>query len=441
MKKKINLQLMSITALTIIVTLILVSAVFYELFKKQVFEDLRIYAYVLADEQEESIIQPSKEVCGDLRITLLDAEGKVYYDSNFPVNEMENHLQRPEVQDAFQYGEGSIVRKSDTLDRNNYYYAVLLKNGCVLRVAREADNVFSFLRMTFPTLMPVVAFLLLACVALSTISTKSLLRPIEEIARDIDTKEEIHSYEELDPLIKTIRQQHEDIVKNAQMRQEFTANVSHELKTPLTSIYGYSELIENGMASGEDQVRFAGEIHKNAQRLLTLINDIIELSELDSHVQRRAFEKVDLYDLAGACVEMLQVQAEKHDVGLTLEGQSCFIMANRQLIEEVLYNLCDNAIRYNNPGGKVAVRIEKKETKILLVVEDNGIGISEEHQNRIFERFYRVDKSRSKSTGGTGLGLAIVKHIASEHGAEISLESEIGKGTKITVSFSACTDV
>ena len=241
------------------------------------------------------------------------------------------------------------------------------------------------------------------------------------------------------PFLNTIQQQHEDIMKSAKIRQEFTANVSHELKTPLTSISGYSELIENGMASAGDVQRFAGEIHKNAQRLLTLINDILRLSELDDSERPVAatFETVDLYDIAKNCVNMLALNAEKHQVHVEMLGTSCLMDGNKQMLEELIYNLCDNAIRYNNQGGSVQVSIQEinETSQVELIVKDTGIGIPKEHQSRIFERFYRVDKSRSKSTGGTGLGLAIVKHIVSQHQAEIRLESETGIGTTIRIVF------
>ena len=219
------------------------------------------------------------------------------------------------------------------------------------------------------------------------------------------------------------------------MRQEFTANVSHELKTPLTSISGYSELIESGMATDEDVVRFAGEIHQNANRLLTLINDIIRLSELDVSTQEVVYEQLDLYAMAEKCVDMLQVNAENHDVTLQLSGKSAYVNANREMMNELLYNLCDNAIRYNKKGGRVDVSVEEMDTEVVLSVKDTGIGISKEHQERIFERFYRVDKSHSRQTGGTGLGLSIVKHGATLHHAQINVDSDLGKGTKMELLF------
>ena len=243
-------------------------------------------------------------------------------------------------------------------------------------------------------------------------------------------------YKELSPFMTTIRQQHADILDSARMRQEFTANVSHELKTPLTAISGYAELIEHGMADKENAARFAGEIHKNAARLLSLINDIIQLSQLDGGRKQMEFVNLDLHALAQECVDMLALNAQKQNVTMQVSGKTSMIMADKQLMEELVYNLCDNAIRYNNRGGSVNVTVGQESGHTFLVVKDTGIGISKENQERVFERFYRVDKSRSKATGGTGLGLAIVKHIVSQHGAKISIESEEGKGTEIRVDFS-----
>ena len=244
-------------------------------------------------------------------------------------------------------------------------------------------------------------------------------------------------YKELIPFVGALKEQREDILRSATMRQEFTANVSHELKTPLTAISGYAELIENGMVKGDDSVRFAGEIRKNSTRLLSLINDIINLSELDDGVKLN-LERMDLYEAAKNCVKNLEIAAAKNNVKLMLLGTSAYINADRAMMDEVLYNLCDNAIRYNNKdkGGNVIVDVSNTlDGKVKLTVKDDGIGIGKEHQERIFERFYRVDKSRSRESGGTGLGLAIVKHILTSHGAQLELESELGKGTCITVTF------
>lgn len=224
-------------------------------------------------------------------------------------------------------------------------------------------------------------------------------------------------------------------MKSAKMRQEFTANVSHELKTPLTSISGYAELIETGIA-GEKEIRhFAHEIHRSAQRLLTLINDIIKLSELDADRMDIAVADVDLYAAAEACVESVSLNAKKQGIHICCVGQPTMIRGDKNMLDELIYNLCDNAIRYNRPNGTVTVTVGERVGRVMLSVKDTGIGIPEESQERVFERFYCVDKSRSKNTGGTGLGLAIVKHIVAQHHAEIELESKVGVGTEITVWF------
>ena len=217
-------------------------------------------------------------------------------------------------------------------------------------------------------------------------------------------------------------------------RKEFTANVSHELKTPLQSIIGSAELLENGLVKPEDTKRFVGNIKNEATRLVSLINDIIRLSQLDENSEP-VTESVDLYEVTNEVIEVLSVSAAKKQVELQLNGEPCIMNGIRRYLYEIVYNLCDNAIRYNTDGGKVTVGIKKNGNNTVLSVSDTGIGIPQEHQSRIFERFYRVDKSHSKETGGTGLGLSIVKHAVQYHGGTIRLDSTVGKGTTITVTF------
>lgn len=439
MKKKINRQLMFISSIAVVVTVLLMAVVFYRMLQAQVIEDLRVYAHMVAQSELPASLENMQEELKKeaMRVTLVNDDGNVLYESDADVTGMDNHLERPEVQKAMQYGEGQSVRQSSTMGKNTFYYAVLLDDGSILRVSRDSHSIWSILFRSLPVFLVTLILLLVVCVALSRYLTKSLVLPIEQMAADMDHIGEANVYEELVPFAETIRAQHEAILSNANMRQEFTANVSHELKTPLAAISGYSELIENGMASGPDVVRFASGIHQSANRLLTLINDIIRLSELDVMKQTDPFEEISLYELARDSVEMLQIRAEEHGVILSMEGRPCSIHGDKQMIEELIYNLCDNAICYNNPGGLVSVTADTEEGRVFLRVKDTGIGIPKESQERIFERFYRVDKSRSKSTGGTGLGLAIVKHIVAVHNAEISLASEIGKGTEITVTFAS----
>ena len=219
-----------------------------------------------------------------------------------------------------------------------------------------------------------------------------------------------------------------------QARREFTANVSHELKTPLQGIIGSAELIENGMVKPEDMPRFIGHIRTEAQRLVALIADIIRLSQLDEGVEM-PMENVELLSLAGEVAEDLRAAADKASVTITTDGQSSIVFGVRRLLYEMLYNLCDNAIKYNRPGGSIRIHVENREQEAAISVLDTGIGIAPEHQSRIFERFYRVDKSHSKASGGTGLGLSIVKHAAMYHGGKVALESEPGRGTEIRVTL------
>lgn len=217
-------------------------------------------------------------------------------------------------------------------------------------------------------------------------------------------------------------------------RQEFTANAAHELKTPLQSIVGSAELLENGLVKPEDTVRFVGNIRREATRLVSLINDIIRLSQLDEN-NEPVTETVDLNQVAEEVTAVLTASASKKNVTLSVNGESCTIYGVRRYIYEIIYNLCDNAIRYNVEGGKVTVDIRKENNHTVITVRDTGIGIAPEHQSRIFERFYRVDKSHSKETGGTGLGLSIVKHAVQYHNGKVELESELGKGTTVKVIF------
>ena len=437
MRKRINIQLLIIAALTIVSTLLLVEMVTYNSLEKQVSEDLKIYSHLLKStyNSEEKIQGYNKSEYDDFRVTIIEKDGVVRFDSNADIVSMDNHSNRPEVIEAFNNGEGQAIRKSDTMNKNTFYYAAILNDGSVLRVAKETDSIWGVFISTIPIVILISITLFIICMILANIFTKSIVNPIDKIADNIDDLEGVSIYKELVPFINKINKQHEDILKSSIMRQEFTANVSHELKSPLTAISGYSQLIENGMAQDGDVIRFASEIHRNSDRLLKLINDIINLSELDYVDIDVPFENIDLYMIAQNCVNMIEINTKKNNINISLEGESSYILANKQMIEEVIYNLCDNSIRYCKKGGSIKVSVNKVTDKVILSVKDSGIGISKEHQERIFERFYRVDRSHSKLTGGTGLGLAIVKHIVTKHNASMDLESEFGKGTEIKIIF------
>ena len=436
MKRKINIQFAIITMVAIIFTVILSVTVYSELFQREVRENLRICAYELKNTGffDDPQADYTMKAVDNVRITLIDTDGTVAFDTNASIGELDNHGRRPEIQEAFQNGEGEIMRRSATMKKTVFYFALRLDNGQVLRVAKESGNVWSMLSALALPLGVMSIALILVSVLLTHFLTTSILAPIEHMASHIDDEEVEVTYRELEPFMETIRKQHEDIVKSSQMRQEFTANVSHELKTPLTAISGYAELIAAGMTTGDDTIRFAGEISKSSNRLLTLINDILRLSELDASTEV-PMEEIDLYELAEKCVNMLQINAEKQNVTLMLTGKPTKMQANREMMEELLYNLVSNAIRYNRPYGNVVVSVSREDDHVNLTVEDTGIGISQADQERVFERFYRVDKSRSKSTGGTGLGLAIVKHVVQCHGARLNMKSQLGSGTRIEIKF------
>lgn len=438
LKKVINLEFITFSLVAIAVTMVLSTFIFYEVYKAEIIRDLKGYAEVLKNtedfDEDDTGVYASVDT-NDLRLTLVAPDGRVLYDNQADETSMQNHLDRPEIAEAFENGDGQVIRRSATLNKSTYYYAILLKSGRVLRIARETNNVISMFLAAVPVMLIVMAILVLVTIIVTHYLTRNILKPIEQMANSLDDDTHIVAYKEMRPFIDMIQKQHADIVKSSQMRQEFTANVSHELKTPLTSISGYSELIETGMATEADVHHFATEIHKNSNRLLTLINDIIRLSELDVSEDTPLMEKIDLAVIARTATDMLAINAEKNSVTLSYNGSHGYIYANKMMMEELVYNLTDNAIRYNNKNGSVDVSVKTVDDKVVLRVKDTGIGIPKEHQERIFERFYRVDKSRSKSTGGTGLGLAIVKHIVARNNAVLDMISEPGKGTDISVTF------
>ncbi|MBR5536975.1 MAG: hypothetical protein IKU58_03650 [Clostridia bacterium] len=294
---------------------------------------------------------------------------------------------------------------------------------------------------------PILAVLVVA-MALSFFLAARLSRQITRPLGDIDLQnpDDREIYEELRPLVDRIRGQNRQIQQKVDelkvehyrqdtMRREFTANVSHELKTPLTSISGYAELIENGLVKPEDVPRFAGTIYREAQRLIVLVNDIIRLSRLEDKDVVQETRDIPLLDLCRETCSYLEEAAARRQVSLTVTGEAMTIHGVPQIAEEILYNLCDNAIKYNRPGGTVTVTVFSREGRPAVEVRDTGIGIPEKEQARVFERFYRVDKSHSKELGGTGLGLSIVKHGAAFLGARLELESTEGVGTAIRVIF------
>lgn len=440
MKKRMQLNFMAIAMISMIAVLLLTTVVFYNLFQNEVIENLHTCADMLGEDlvnyKDTNRIISQKKV-DNIRVTLIDKDGVVLADSDVNADVLENHKERPEVKEAIEKGSGKSIRTSNTLSHASYYYAIRLSDGNILRLAKESQSFFSFLIRVSPFIGGIAILLFVVSIFLSRLFAKSIVKPIEMLAKNMDREELATGYKELTPFLNTIQKQHRDIVKSSNMRQEFTANVSHELKTPLTSISGYSELIAGGMAKGEDAVRFAGEIQKNSSRLLTLINDILQLSELDTRNFNDDFAWVNFADTVRNCGDLLALAAKKRNVTLHLETVPEVVMIHgvTKMLEELVYNLIDNGIRYNKEGGQVVVCLAETENTVIFCVKDTGIGISKENQERIFERFYRVDKGRSRENGGTGLGLAIVKHIVAVHHADIEVTSEEDKGTEITVTF------
>ena len=447
MKRRITVQLCVVGGIAIVVTTMLAMFVYYMMFQRQIFSDLETNLEVIEvlfgdGKIEEGCSIPSEDL---LRVTLINKEGAVLYDSDANSIRMENHKERPEIVEAMKEGIGKDIRVSNTIGQNTYYYAKQIGNQYILRVSKEANGMLALFYEALPIVIIGGVVIFFICSILAQYLTKRIVRPIENMARELSQIAEFDEnvpYEELIPFATMIKNQHSSIHKqlrdlehSEKIRQEFTANVSHELKTPLTAITGYSELIEEGIATPEDTMRFAKEIRRNATRLLHLINDIIELSELDIIEEEIRKEELDLYEIAKNCVDILKITAKTHEVELKLVGIPVKLYASKDMMEELITNLCDNAIRYNKKGGIVQVVIYKRDEKVILTVEDTGIGIPKEHCTRVFERFYRVDKSRSKQTGGTGLGLAIVKHIVAKHEAKITLKSEVMVGTTITIEF------
>ncbi|MEE1305061.1 MAG: ATP-binding protein [Agathobacter sp.] len=441
MKKKINIRLVGIAVLAIIATLIGTTTVYYKIYQMQVRKDLTVTAQILSDThflESDNIDTHSIDLSTDnkaCRVTWIDKDGTVIYDNDASAQKLTNHMDRPEIKEAFATGKGESIRRSDTMNKDTFYYAVLLQNDTVLRVATEAESIWSVFVSSAPMTALIILCIITICIVFSHLLTKQLIAPIERMAEKLEDKDYESPYKELEPFSNMLRSQHADILSAAKARQDFTANVSHELKTPLTAISGYAELLEGDMVGEEQKKHFYKEIHKNADRLLALINDIIQLSELDRNEKEQYFEEVDLYETVAECMDMLEQNARRREVTLELKGESGIVHGNKSLLGELVENLVQNAIRYNNPGGKVNVSIGVHHHRPTLIVEDNGIGIPADEQERVFERFYRVDKSRSKETGGTGLGLAIVKHIVELHGAQIKLRSTLGEGTRIEVIF------
>ncbi len=552
MKKRVFRSMSLLAILAIVVTTLAISILIYREFYQSMEDEVRSEAAYLAagvEGQGVDYLNRIQQQYGDTRLTWIAADGNVLFDSAAEEERLDNHLERPEVQQALRNGTGQEARLSSTMGQQNFYYAVRLADGTVLRVAKTVESVFGMMVSGIPYLAGIVLCAVLLSLILARRQTQRIIEPLNDL--DLENPLEEESYEELAPLLHRISKQKHSIeegmqalqdqkkefqditdhmkegllvldnqgsvismnasasqifqvagedavhhnvlrvsrneilqravekalggengeglmalrgriyqvlttpiwtegsLKGAtlllldvterqeaeQQRREFSANVSHELKTPLQSISGYAELLKNGMVSPGDIPRFSEKIYKEASRLMTLVQDIINLSQLDEGGGGAEKQPVELLALAQEISSRFQEIAEQKQVQLAVSGRPGTISGNRRILEEMISNLCDNAVKYNRPGGRVEIAVRPEKRSVLLSVTDTGIGIPEESQSRVFERFYRVDKSRSKETGGTGLGLSIVKHGAQYHQANLQLASELGKGTRITVRF------
>lgn len=438
MAKKTLYKIFAFGVSVITITAVLILSVFYSYSDNQLKEQLRVVESVVENQlaQDDDTAFISNHIDKNVRITLVAKDGTVIADSQESANKLGNHLNRQEIQQAIKNGEATVTRHSDTQEKKVYYFAKQLDNGNILRVSAEAKSIGKFFSDYIIYILLCIIVVIVAAVFVSMGITKSIVKPITQLGQSLDNIDKFKSDEELKPLVNALLQQKKKQKMLDKQKKQFTANVSHELKTPLTSIAGYAELIETGMAKPEDIKPFAGVIRKQALRLVNLSEDIIQLSQLEeSDDEDMSFESVNLYEIAQRCVEALNINAINKCVTLNLTGEECYIRGKAQLVEELVYNLCDNANRYNKENGNVTVTVSPLEKGASVSVKDTGIGIPKKYQERIFERFFRVDKSRSKATGGTGLGLAIVKHITQLHDAKLEISSEEGKGTEIIVTF------
>lgn len=549
MTKRIFRSTFIVALVVFIASLILIMGVLYGYFSGTQKAQLKMQTSLAAQGvSHEGIGYFDGLKASDYRITWIGADGAVLYDDRKDSGEMENHMEREEIKEAFESGYGESQRYSDTLMERSLYAAVKLEDGTVLRLSVAQSSIFTLILGMAQPICVVFAVTIVLSLVLSYRLSRKIVEPLNKL--DLDSPLSNDEYDEISPLLRRIESQQKQLKRQAnqlqkkqdefaaitgnmneglillnpkgtviginaaavklldmddfcvgknilavnrngrlqevvfkaiagnkaegimeiddrryqidanpiisdeavsgavllifdvtereraeQMRREFTANVSHELKTPLHSISGYAEIMKSDMVAEKDVKPFAEKIYSEAQRMVRLVEDIINLSHLDEGAMDLKYEKVDMYDMAEAVAASLRGEAASSGVSLELVGAHVVIDAIPQLLRGIIYNLCDNGIKYNRSGGKVTLCISSEGSDNVITVKDTGIGISPEHQSRIFERFYRVDKSHSKEVGGTGLGLSIVKHAAKIHNAKIEISSALNCGTEISVRF------
>lgn len=549
MKKKISITMCLMTAVSVIITAVMISLVIYRKNYNEMKSMIRAEAEYISqaiDTEDINYLESVKNVTPS-RITWIDSNGNVIYDS--AGENLSNHSDRPEIIDAVKNGSGESSRLSETFSEQTYYYAVKLTNGTILRMSDTTSSIYHDIFSALPYTVIVIAIIIILAIIVSNNETEKIIKPINEL--DLDNPSNNLKYDELAPLLRRIEKQNSDIekyiselkakqvefetvtenmsegliiinqkstilscnksavailgggeynyisksvfdlnhsknfvdaVENAvvgkhdetaltinnrsymvitnpvkhfdkisgaviiiidvtekesreELRREFSANVSHELKTPLTAISGFAEIMKDGWAKPEDYQMFALKIYNETQRLINLIEDIIKLSRLDENKIEITKESVDMLVLSKDAAARLSSKAKDKNISVTVNGDHGNITGVRQILDEMIYNLCDNAIKYNKKNGKVEVIVKDYISNVSVTVKDNGIGIPAEDLDRVFERFYCVNKSHSKESGGTGLGLSIVKHGAIFHKAKINIDSTLRIGTSIEIVF------
>lgn len=449
MKNRIFKGIFLVAILVWIACMILIMGALYMQYNGEYVRELKNEAYIVAHavEQNGEDYFTGLKLAENHRITWVGEDGTVKYDSSVNPDRLENHGNRPEVVEAMENGYGEDVRHSKTLAEKNIYSAVRMTDGSVLRVSQVQFSVFTLVLSMMQPILVVLVLAVILSIFLAARIARKIVNPINEI--DLEHPESAEIYEEVKPLVDKISEQNKALnsqinqlqvdvdekTREADFRKEFTANVSHELKTPLTSISGFAEIIKNGIVKEEDIPRFAGRIYDEAQRLITLVGDIIKLSQLDEKQIAAKKERIDLYLMCQDVVDTLEAAAFERHIKVNVTGEHLYVEGVEQILGEIVYNLCDNAIKYNKDGGTVTVSVHEEDGKSAVTVKDTGIGIPEEDLERVFERFFRVNKSHSKEIGGTGLGLSIVKHGAAYHNAQIKIDSKLDSGTSITIIF------
>ena len=436
MRSRIQRSMIILLTITLFTSYIVFSVVFYyqnlNILKAEVKQEAE-YICTAIENSGSGYLEAMDNVDENTRLTRISKDGTVLYDSKQDKVTFENHKNRQEVKDAFENGSGEDIRVSNSVGSELYYYAKLLEDGTVLRVSKTMESLVSMALRMMPAMSVLAVLMLAVSYWIAAKQTQRLIQPINEL--DLEHPLDNDVYEELTPWLTEMDRQNREKEAISNMRKEFSANVSHELKTPLTSISGYAEIMKNGLVRSDDMQNFAERIYKEARRLISLVEDTIKLSKLDEEAVELDKEEVDLYQLCRETVSRLYPQAYQKKVHMSVSGERVIYVGIRQILDEMIYNICENAIKYNKEGGRVDVWVGETLDGIVVQVKDTGIGISKENHERIFERFYRVDKSHSKETGGTGLGLSIVKHGAILHGATVQVESEIGVGTTISIKF------